>query len=204
LENIAHYHLQPQTGIAFTLKKGQVLHVIDPQGEQVADLIAFAQADKTEWLSSGRSFDYNNTIYLTTGHILYSNKSNQMFTILEDKVGKHDFLFTPCSPEMFKIIYKYEGYHPSCFENLTKNLAQFGIEGHTIPTTFNIFMNVDVLPTGELKLGPPLSRPGDFIALRAEIDIIVAVTACSAEMSNNGSFKPIELAVYARNIPTTP
>ncbi|MBV8694459.1 MAG: urea carboxylase-associated family protein [Ktedonobacteraceae bacterium] len=196
MENITSYHLEPQTGIGFTLKKGQVLHVIDPQGEQVADLIAFAQADKTEWLSSGRSFDYNNTIYLTTGHVLYSNKSNPMFTILEDKVGKHDFLFTPCSPEMFKIIYKCEGYHPSCFENLTKNLTQFGIEGHAIPTTFNIFMNVDVLSSGELKIGPPLSRPGDFITLRAEIDLIVAVTACSAEMSNNGSFKPIELVIY--------
>jgi len=196
LENLTHYHLEPQTGVGFPLKKGQVLRVIDPQGEQVADLVAFAQTDKTEWLSSGRSFDYNNTIYLTTSHILYSNKSNPMFTILEDKVGKHDFLFTPCSPEMFKIIYKCGGYHPSCFENLTKNLAQFGIEGHAIPTTFNIFMNVDVLPSGELKIGPPLSRPGDFITLRAEVDMIVAVTACSAEISNNGSFKAIELAIY--------
>ena len=196
MENLTHYHLEPQTGVGFPLKKGQVLRVIDPQGEQVADLVAFAQTDKTEWLSSGRSFDYNNTIYLTTGHVLYSNKSNPMFTILEDKVGKHDFLFTPCSPEMFKIIYKCGGYHPSCFENLTKNLAQFGIEGHAIPTTFNIFMNVDVLPSGELKIGPPLSRPGDFITLRAEVDMIVAVTACSAEISNNGSFKAIELAIY--------
>lgn len=196
MENITRYHLEPQTGIGFLLKKGQILHVIDPQGEQVSDLMAFAQAEKTEWLSSGRSFDYNNTIYLTTGHVLYSNKSTPMFTILEDKVGKHDFLLTPCSPEMFKIIYKYKGYHPSCFENLANNLAQFGIEGQAIPTTFNIFMNVDVLSNGELKIGSPLSRPGDFITLRAEIDLIVGVTACSAEMSNNGSFKPIELEVH--------
>ncbi len=195
MQNITQYHLEPQTGVGFLLKKGQRLRVIDPDGEQVSDLMAFAQANKSEWLSSGRSIDYNNTIYLTSGHILYSNKSNPMFTILEDKVGRHDFLLTPCSPEMFKKLYHYKGYHPSCFENLAKNLAPFGIEGNTIPTTFNIFMNVLVLPNGELKIDPPLSGPGDHIILRAEMDIIVGLTACSAELSNNGTFKPIDVEI---------
>ena len=194
---IARYRLEPQTGTGFSLDRGQVLRVIDPEGEQVSDLVAFAQADKSEWLSSGRSIDYNNTVYLTSGHLLYSNRSNPMFTILEDRVGRHDFLLTPCSPETFEILYKgHEGYHPSCLENLTKNLERFGILVDDIPTTFNVFMNVDILPSGELKIDPPLSEPGDFLDLRAEMDLIVGVTACSAEMSNNYSFKPIEVEVY--------
>ena len=195
MQILTQYHIEPQTGVGFRLKKGQRLRVIDPQGEQVSDLMAFADGDTSEWLSSGRSIDYNNTIYLTTGHILYSNKSNPMFTILEDKVGRHDFLLTPCSPEMFKKLYHYEGYHPSCFENLAKNLAPFGIEESSIPTTFNIFMNVLVLPNGELKIDPPPSRPGDYILLQAEMDLIVGLTACSAELSNNGTFKPIDVEV---------
>ncbi len=195
-EKIARYRLEPQTGIGFRLEKGQVLRIIDPEGEQVSDLVAFARADTAEGLSSGRSIDYNNTIYLTTGHVLYSNRSNPMFTILEDRVGKHDFLLTPCSPETFQILYEgHEGYHPSCFENLTKNLERFGIAGDDIPTTFNAFMNVDILPSGELRIGPPLSKPGDFVDLRAEMDLVVGVTACSAEMSNYYSFKPIEVEV---------
>ena len=189
------YHLEPQTGVGFRINKGQHLRVIDPEGEQVSDLMAFAQAEKSEWLSSGRSLDYNNTIYLTTGHILYSNKSNPMFTILEDTVGRHDFLLTPCSPEMFKKLYHVEEYHPSCFENLAQNLAPFGIEADAIPTSFNIFMNVSVLPDGALKIDPPLSRPGDFILLRAEMDMFVGLTACSAELSNNGTFKPIDAEI---------
>ncbi len=196
MQKITEYHLEPQTGVGFLLKKGQQLRVIDPEGEQVSDLMAFAQTDTSEWLSSGRSIDYNNTIYLTTGHILYSNKSNPMLTILEDAVGRHDFLLTPCSPEMFKKLYSYEGYHPSCFENLAKNFAAFGISESAIPTTFNIFMNVAVLPHGELKIDPPLSRPRDFILLQAEIDLIVGLTACSAELSNNGTFKPIEAEIF--------
>ncbi len=190
-----HYHLAPQTGVAFTLERGQIVRIIDSQGEQVSDLTAFNRVDTREWLSSGRSLDYANTIYLTTGHTLYSNRSNPMFTILEDRVGKHDFLYTPCSPETFSILYGHQGEHPSCFDNLTESLAPYGITPDAIPTTFNIFMNVDVLPNGELKLGPPASRAGDYLDLRAEMDVIVGVTACSAEMSNNYSFKPIDVEV---------
>jgi uncharacterized protein YcgI (DUF1989 family) len=197
VREIARYHLEPQTGIGLLLERKQVLRVIDPKGEQVSDIVAFAQTDASEWLSSGRSLDYNNTVYLTTDHVLYSNRSRPMFTILEDRVGKHDFLLTPCSPETFDILYEdHEGYHPSCFENLTKNLGPFGIDEDDIPTTFNVFMNVDVLQSGELRIGPPLSKAGEFVDLRAEMDLIVGVTACSAEKSNNYSFKPIDLVVH--------
>ena len=202
MDGTPRYHLKPQTGIAFELKEGQILRVIDPEGEQVSDVMAFAsaglgRADATEWLSSGRTIDYNNTIYPTTGHVLYSNLSNPMFTILEDKVGRHDFLLTPCSPETFEMLYEsHEGYHPSCLENLTENLKRFGTKVDDIPTTFNVFMNVEVLPSGEITIGPPLSKAGDFVDLRAEMNLVVGVTACSAEKSNNHTLKPIDLIVH--------
>jgi uncharacterized protein YcgI (DUF1989 family) len=183
--------LEPQTGTAFELKRGRLLRVIDLEGEQVSDLTAFARDDTSEWLSSGRSIDYANTIYLTKGHTLYSNRSRPMLTILHDDVGRHDFLLTPCSRETFEIIYKNREPHPSCFENLWRNLAEFGIAPDAIPTTFNIFMNVEVGRDGTLTIGPPLSKAGESITLRAEMDLIVGLTACSAELSNNGSFKPI-------------
>lgn len=190
------YHLEPQTGIGLTIKKGHLLKIIDPQGEQVSDLTAFALEDKAEWLSSGRTIDYANRIYLTTGNVLYSNRSRPMLSIVEDTVGRHDFLLTPCSPETFKIIYNNHEYHPSCFENLHTNLAQFGIAPDMIPTTLNVFMNVVVQESGELRIDPPPSKAGDYIVFRAEMDLIIGVTACSAEMSNNYSFKPIDVEIY--------
>ena len=183
--------LEPQTGTAFELRAGKQLRVTDLDGEQVADLIAFSSADKSEWLSSGRTIDYANRIYLTTGDVLYSNRSRPMLTIVEDKVGRHDFLLTPCSPETFEIIYKNTQAHPSCFANLAEHLAPFGIAPDSIPTTFNIFMNVEIDSAGELKILPPRSKAGDSILLRAEMDLIIGLTACSAEMSNNYRFKPI-------------
>ncbi len=196
---IRKIHLEPQTGISFILERGQSLRVIDVEGVQVSDLIAFNAADKREWLSSGRSLDYANTIYLTTGHTLYSNRSTPMLKITADTVGRHDFLYTPCSPETFKIIYNdVDGdQHPSCFMNLVNALREHGIGPDDIPTTFNIFMNADILPSGELDLKPPRSKAGDYIEFQAEMDLIVGLTACSAEMSNGGTFKPINAEIYA-------
>jgi uncharacterized protein YcgI (DUF1989 family) len=192
--------IEPQTGTAFELKTGQLLKVVDLQGEQVADLIAFNAADHREWLSSGRSIDYANTIYLTKGHILYSNRSRPMFSFVQDDVGRHDFLLTPCSRETFKILYNNAGHHPSCFENLCENLKPFGIAPDCIPTTLNIFMNVEIGTNGVLAILPPRSRAGDSITLQAEMDLIVGLTACSAEMSNNYTFKPIGFEIMEASV----
>lgn len=193
---LSRLHLEPQTGAALTIAAGQLLRVIDPAGEQVSDLVSFAQGDTSEWLSSGRTIDYANTIYLTTGHTLYSNRSRAMWTIVGDTVGRHDFLLTPCSPDTFRILYGTTGHHPSCLENLSTALATFGIAPDAIPTTLNVFMNVEIAPSGELSFLPPRSRAGDYLLLRAEMDMIVGVTACSAELSNNGAFKPIDVELH--------
>jgi uncharacterized protein YcgI (DUF1989 family) len=195
---MSRQRIDPQSGTGFTLDAGRTLRVVDPLGEQVCDLVAFSATDAGEWLSSGRTLDYNNTIYLTAGHVLYSNRSTPMLTIVEDSVGRHDFLYTPCSLETFSIIYKTSGHHPSCLENLVRALRPFGIDADRIPTTFNIFMNVIVAPDGTLTIDPPRSAPGDSITFRAEIDLIVGLTACSAEMSNNYRFKPIDFEIGGR------
>jgi uncharacterized protein YcgI (DUF1989 family) len=187
--------IAPQSGRGFRMKRGDILRVIDPQGEQVSDLFAFKDDNPSCSLSSGRSIDYAGKIFLTTGDVLWSNDSQPMFTILRDDVGRHDFLLTPCSQEMFQILYQHRGHHPSCFENLKNAFDEFGVDAQRIGTTFNIFMTVDVEPDGQVVVKPPLSRAGDLIELRAEMDLMCALTACSAEGSNNGTFKPIDFEV---------
>ena len=187
--------IAPQTGVAFYVPRGRRLRVVDPLGEQVSDLMAFRRDDLSDALSSGRSLDYAATIYLTTGHTLYSAASVPLFTIVADDVGRHDFLLTPCSPETFRIIYGVDEPHPSCFANLATALGPFGIAPAAIPTSFNIFMNVTVAADGTLAVLPPLSKAGDALTLRAETDLVVGLTACSAEMSNNYSFKPIDYEI---------
>ena len=185
------FKINKQSGAAFELKKGQKLKVIDPEGEQVSDMVLFNALDKREKLSSGKTLDFEESILISKGNFLWSNRSQKMMKILEDTNGRNDFLLAPCSKETFEIMYQHQGYHPSCFENLYTNLKEYGIEPDDIPTAFNIFMNVQFNPNGKLTVEPPLSKAGDHVLFEAQMDLIVGLTACSAEDSNNGSFKPI-------------
>ncbi len=181
-----------RSGTAFILKKAERLTVTDIEGEQVSDFICFNLHDKSEYLSSGRTIDYAETIFLTKGHPFYSNRSNIMFDIIEDTVGRHDFLLTPCSADTFRIIYGHDLPHHGCMGNLCEALAPYGILPDNIPICFNIFMHVIVnADTGKINVLPPKSKAGDYIIIEARMDLIVGMTACSAEMSNNYSFKPI-------------
>jgi uncharacterized protein YcgI (DUF1989 family) len=187
--------IAPRTGAAFRLTKGEVLRVIDPLGCQVSDLLAYSAGDVREVISNGRTFDYEETISLTVGNKLWSNRSNPMLTIVEDTVGRHDFLLTPCSEATFRHFYPEHPVHRGCFGNLAEALAPHGIEPDAIPTAFNLFMNVPVGASGRIAVLPPVSEAGDFIRLRAEMDLVIGLTACSAYASNGGSFKPIHYAV---------
>ena len=184
--------IPPRSGTAFILKKGQRLKVTDPEGEQVSDFVCYNLEDPKEYLSSGRTIDYAETIFLTEGHSFYSNRSSVMFSMVEDKVGRHDFLLTPCSAEMFRIIYGDQHPHRGCFGNLAEALKKYDIEPDNIPVCFNVFMNVDVNgDTGKIAVLPPKSKAGDHTVFEAKMDLIVGMTACSAGMSNNFRFKPI-------------
>ena len=187
--------IKKQSGAAFKLKKGQKLKVIDAEGEQVSDMVLFNAKDRREKLSSGKTMDFEESILISSGNFLWSNRSNKMVEILEDTNGRNDFLLAPCSPETFEVMYDYDGYHPSCFENLYTSLEEFEIQPDDIPTAFNIFMNVQFDEKGKISVDPPLSKAGDYVLFEAKMDLIVALTACSAEDSNNGSFKPIHYQI---------
>jgi len=189
--------IPPRSGVAFHVARGQRLEIIDPLGQQVADLLAFNRADTGEVLSSGRTLDYASKIYLGVGDTLYSNRSSPMMKIVADDVGRHDFLLSPCSAEMFRIIYGDIQPHRGCFGNLAAALVPHGISPDAIPVAFNVFMNVPVNgETGRFTVEPPLSKPGDAIVLEAQMDLLVGLTACSAGQSNNFTYKPIHYRIH--------
>lgn len=184
--------IAPRSGAAFRVNRGQVLEVIDLEGCQVADLLAFNAADVREVVSNGRTFDYEETLKLSTGNTLWSNRSNPMLKLLRDDVGCHDFLLTPCSEATFRHFYPEHPVHRGCFGNLAEALAPYGVEPDMIPCAFNVFMNVPFdSESGRLRVEPPPSKAGDVLQLEAQMDLVIGLTACSAYASNGGSFKPI-------------
>ncbi len=105
VDSMKRERIEPRSGAAFDLKKGDAVTVFDPNGSQVSDLVAFAADDTGEVISNGRTFDYEETILLTTGSRLWSNRSRVMLDIEKDTVGRHDFLLTPCAKATFSHFY---------------------------------------------------------------------------------------------------
>jgi uncharacterized protein YcgI (DUF1989 family) len=173
-------------GAGLRLKRGEQLRVIDTEGGQSGDLVAYA-LDGRERLSNGRSFDYCGKIYLTTGDVLWSDRSNPMLTIVDDPVGRHDFLYGSCTVEMYRKEYGVTGYHPNCTDNLDAALRELGVEPGPPQTAFNLFMVAEVAPDGRLEIRPPRSRAGDAIVFRAEMDLAVALSSCPASTCNGGA-----------------
>ena len=181
----------------FIVDHGQRLRIIDPEGQQVADVFAVAAADPTEVLSGIVSTQLNRQIYLTTGNVLYSSRREPLFTIVEDSVGRHDLLMGACSDRVYRDKFGVEN-HPNCQALLRDALQPLGVQSD-VADTFNVFMNVSVAPDGSLSIQVPRSGPGDSVTLRAESRCVVAVSACPADLSPCNGWKPsaIELELLA-------
>ena len=183
---VTRHVIAPGSGAGVKLARGEHIRLIDIEGGQTGDLMAFSQ-DGGERLSNGHSFDYNGKILLSTGDVLWSDRSNPMLTIVADDVGRHDFLYASCSVEMYRMQYGVSGYHANCSDNLRAALRELGIEPDSVPrNAFNFFMNVEVSADGQLKILPPKCRKGDSMVLRAEMDLAIAVSACPAGTCNDG------------------
>jgi len=174
------------SGVGFRIGRGSFLTLIDPQGGQSGDLAAFS-TDGGERLSGGRTIDYGGKIYVSTGDVLWSDRSNALLTIVSDQVGRHDLLYAPCSLEMYRKQYGVTGYHANCHDNLCVALREQGIRPDPQVSTLNFFMDASVAPDGTLSFAPPRSRAGDALVLRAEMDLVIALTACPASTCNGGA-----------------
>lgn len=173
------------SSVGFLLKRGQHLRLIDPNGGQTGDLVAFS-VDGGERLSSGRTFDYGGKVHLSTGDVLWSDRSNPMLTFIADDVGRHDLFYAPCSREMYRIEYGLED-HANCHDNLCAALRQIGIDPRPFVISLNFFMDVAIGEGGKLSLRPPKHKAGAALVLRADMDLAVALSACPASVCNGGA-----------------
>jgi len=182
-------------GAGLRLEHGESLRVIDIEGGQTGDLVAFS-ADGRQRLCSGRTIDYGGKIYVSTGDVLWSDRSNPMLTIVADDVGKHDLLYAPCSLEMYRIQYGITEYHANCYDNLCSAFRDLGVEPEPLPSSLNFFMNANVAADGRLSFLPPQTRAGAAITLRAEMDLLIALSSCPASTCNAGaSTKPLAFEI---------
>jgi len=181
---------------SLVLHRGEILRVIDLEGKQVADLVAFNATDKGEKLSCVYSNLLNGTWKLTKGHTLYSNRARPMFSIIEDKVGLHYSGGGFCSEEINFLRFNVRNTR-NCADNLTLAFKPHGIQRQDFDfdCCFNIFMNLTFQPDGSMKLQEPLSKPGDYIDLKSEMDCIIAISNCPQDRNPCNAFNPTPLQI---------
>jgi uncharacterized protein YcgI (DUF1989 family) len=185
--------IEAQRGAALRLRAGETLRIVAIEAEQVADLALYDARDPRDGFSPGRTIDYNESLDLRAGSMLYSHRSAALAQVVEDTTGVHDMLLTPCSRVMFER--RGQNAHASCHENLYTNLARFGITSDDVAATVNVFMDVRVNSDRTVAIFPPASKPGDRFSVRALREILIGVTACSSELTNAGRCKPISFEV---------
>lgn len=188
--------MEPKGRIAFELAKGDTLRIVDLDGQQVADFICFDRHNLTDKISHSTTVMLKGNIHLTEGDYIRSVDAHSMLKITRDTVGRHDILAGSCCPGLNRLRYGKEAEHqPNCRENLAAAMAPYGVRLSEIPYTFNIFMNVPISPAGDIEVIAPVSKPGDFIDLRAEMDLIVAISNCPQERNVCNGFKATRLGL---------
>jgi uncharacterized protein len=174
---------------AFTMRRGQTLRFVDIEGKQVPDLVCFNEGDLTEQINMGNSLLLNKRRELRQGDVLYSVICNPMMTIVGYS-NEESYAYGPmCSEELNRIRYGVPGTR-NCRDNFSMALAAYGFNRRQIPNAFVPFMRVEVEPDGSMEIKEPTSRAGDFYDLRAEMDLLVAVSNCPQERNPCNGFKP--------------
>ena len=188
--------IEPKSARAVIVKRGQLLRIEDLDGSQVADFVCFRETDHGERFSQSKTRIRNWSIRISTAGQLVSNRDNVMFTIVEDTVGVHDIVFCQCHSYVYEHMFGI-GPRDGCLENLAAALGPHGLSRDDLPDPFNVFMNTGIREDGTLYVAKTPSRKGDHLLLRAEMDALVAVSACADDHTecNGGICTRIGLAI---------
>ena len=192
-------HIPAREGRGVQLKAGQRFRCIDVEGKQCGDLFAFCSDNIREYQSAEHTRVWNDDLFPRVGEQFVTNRRRPILTFLADETpGKHDMLIAACDPTRFELL-GCEGWHASCQENLEKVMADFGHPDIEIPQPINIFTNLPVGEGGSLSWEPALTKAGDSITLRVELDSYVVLTACAQDVLpiNNKEPSPLALEVLA-------
>jgi uncharacterized protein YcgI (DUF1989 family) len=192
-------------GRACVVRRGQTLRIHQIEGGQVGDCAFFNANDHRESFHVGQTWAINVILGTGTGkqfRHFYSKppRENVMLTTVADTYGRHFAnMGGRCSTRLYQLRDGIRSGHRSCQENLTEALAPHGIDGDAIIDIFNVFMDVDMDSEGRFKILPTKVRKDDYIDLRADMDVIAAVSACPSEVSpvNGGTLKPLGLKILA-------
>lgn len=181
-------------GRAFRVREGGRFSVVDIEGGQVADLIAFCAANPREATSPSHTYTSLKSLRLAVGDAIRSNLRRPLLRIISDTSPSHDLLIPACDEQRYRVDYGVKE-HRSCVQNFEEALAEFGIARELFPHPVNLFQYTEIGPHGELIQKPCQSRGGDAIEFVALEDLVVAVSACPMDLNPIGGDAITDIAI---------
>ena len=182
-------------GQAVRVAKGKAIQIINTHGKQVVDTWCFNADDLSEFMSMEHLHATLQGIFPAKGDALTTNRRRPILILEEDtSLGRHDTVIAACDVHRYAMLGCQE-YHDNCTDNLHAALAQLDLRAPDCPAPLNLWMNIPVEPDGKIIWGKPLSKPGDYVTLRAAIDCIVVMSTCPQDMIpiNGADCKPTEV-----------
>jgi uncharacterized protein len=190
---------EPWIGI---VRAGQLLRIIDLEGNQAVDTLFYNAVDSSEHYSAQDTICAQGNIYLTTGTVLLSNRGRPLLSIVADTCGRHDTLGGACSAESNTVRYALgkRSMH-SCRDSFLLALARdgAGLTKRDLPSNINFFMNVPVTPAGALTFADGISAAGRYVDLEASMDVKVLISNCPQLNNPCNAFNPTPIRVVTRN-----
>jgi urea carboxylase-associated protein 1 len=180
------------------IRKGEILRIIDMEGQQAVDFICFNAKNVNETYDNTVTVRLASRPFLRKGDVLYSNLANPMFTMIEDTIGNHDTICGCCSAEINFLRYQVKNT-PSCRANFLRELSKHGLDSRSLVPNVNFFMNIPFDANGEFQFKAPLSRPGDHVDLAAEMDCLAMISNCPQILNpaNNFNPTPVRMVTFA-------
>jgi len=192
--------LKPGDDWARVIRRGERLRIVDLEGKQAVDFLCYNAASPEERYNAADTMKYAGTIFLTTGHGIYSDMGRRLFTIVADTCGRHDTIGGCCSAESNMKRYGTPG-PANCRDTFLRGLARFGLGRKDVVTNLNFFMNVPVEPAGAMALAEGFSRPGDHVELEAEMDALAVISNCAQIHNPVNGFNPTPIRVLVLRPP---
>lgn len=193
-------------GCGFTreLRRGQILRIVDLEGNQAVDTLFYDLADFSNRYSAVDTIRAQGNLYLTTGSVLLSTAGDALLTIVADTCGRHDTVGGACSAESNQMRYALDkGYMHNCRDTFLLALARYGhgLAKRDLTHNINFFMNVPVTPAGALTFADGLSAPGRYVELRAERDVLVLISNCPQLNNPCNAYNPTPVRLLVWDAP---
>jgi urea carboxylase-associated protein 1 len=181
------------------VRRGQTLRIVDLEGNQAVDTLFYVAADTSERYSAPETIRAQANIFLTTGSVLRSSAGRPMLTIVADTCGRHDTSGGACSAESNTCRFGHDKqYMHNCRDSFLIALARHGMGKRDLVSNINFFMNVPVTETGHLDIVDGVSRPGAYVEMRAEMDVLAVISNCPQinNPCNGWNPTPIRILVW--------